>query len=33
VVVYELIAQQASLEAAFLELTRGDTEFVTGVAA
>ncbi len=33
VVIYELIAQQASLEAAFLELTRGDTEFVTGVAA
>jgi ABC-2 type transport system ATP-binding protein len=33
VVVYELIAQQGSLEAAFLELTRGDTEFVAGVAA
>jgi ABC-2 type transport system ATP-binding protein len=33
IVVYELVAQQASLEAAFLELTRGDTEFVTGVAA
>jgi len=32
-VVYELVAQQASLEAAFLELTRGDTEFVAGVAA
>ncbi len=33
VVVYELVAQQGSLEAAFLELTRGDTEFVAGVAA
>lgn len=33
VVVFELVAQQASLEAAFLQLTRPAAEFVAGVAA
>lgn len=33
IVVFELSAQQASLEAAFLDLTRNDTQFSSGVAA